>query len=73
MNPSRSFKDGVDDLLSCIKFNQAFDIKNDSFELGEYCEALSRDVWTPYLEEIVQTRFRASRRISFRDSNKTFS
>lgn len=53
MNPSRSFKDGVDDLLSCIKFNQTFDAKSDSFELGENCEALSRDIWAPYLDEIV--------------------
>lgn len=53
MNPSRSFKDGIDDLLSCIKFNQTFDIKSDSFELGEHCEALSRDIWAPYLDEIV--------------------
>lgn len=72
MNLSRSFKDGVDDLLSCIEFKTRFNPLTESADLAEECQELSYGVWKPYLDELVQTKFKPSHRISLRDSSKTF-
>lgn len=72
MNPSRTFKDGIDDFLSCIGFKTKINPLSESADLAEECQELSYSIWKSYLDELVHTKFKPSHRISLRDSNKTF-
>lgn len=54
INKNRNFKDGIDDLLSCVNFDETF--KPD--KRGEYCSHLDAKNWNRFMYNIAEDGFK---------------
>ena len=51
---NRAFKDGIDDFLSCIEYDETYIEDNK----GQYCECLDAKKWNSYIHELIETQFK---------------
>ena len=65
-NKNRLFKDGIDDLISCIDYDEDFHPDR----IGEYCQFLDSDNWAGFMKKISNDDFKITypvNRPSFRE------